>query len=118
MDDGMRGDMTLMTQPEATSLSLLFGLLSEPARLRMVLLLCGRERRVSDLVTLLGMPQPTVSHHLALMRRAGLVVTRRAGKSVFYSLEKRLTFDAGDCELRIANASGATVTISAGRPGG
>ena len=114
MGDGRRVDMTVMIEPEVRAMSTVCGLLSEPARVRIALILCHGERRVSDLVRLLKMPQPTVSHHLGLMRRAGLLVTRREQKWIYYGLEKRLTFDPAECELRIANASGATITISTG----
>ncbi len=44
---------------------------------------------VSDVVEKLGgVSQPTVSHHLAVLREAGLVHTRREGKQIFYSLNQ------------------------------
>ena len=51
--------------------------------------LCCRWLCVSDVVDLLGeVSQPTVSHHLAILREAGLVHTRREGKQIFYSLNQ------------------------------
>lgn len=64
----------------------LFRLLSDPTRLRILLLLAEDERNVSDLCRRLRMPQPTVSHHLGLLRMGELVNTRRSGKEIFYSL--------------------------------
>ena len=44
---------------------------------------------VSDVVTLLDeVSQPTVSHHLSILREAGLVHSRREGKQIFYSLNQ------------------------------
>jgi len=44
---------------------------------------------VGDVVNELdGISQPTVSHHLAVLREAGLVYVRREGKQVFYSLNQ------------------------------
>ena len=44
---------------------------------------------VSDVVEKLGgVSQPTVSHHLAILREAGLVHTRREGKQIFYTLNQ------------------------------
>ncbi|MHC5022712.1 MAG: ArsR/SmtB family transcription factor [Planctomycetota bacterium] len=60
-------------------------LLGDPTRLRLLGLLQAGERNVSNLCEALGLAQPTVSHHLGLMRQAGLLGTRRVGKQVFYS---------------------------------
>ena len=60
--------------------------LSDPTRLRLLGLLQDGEQNVTSLRRKLGLPQPTVSHHLALLRSAGLVANRRDGKQVFYSL--------------------------------
>lgn len=44
---------------------------------------------VNDVVARLGkVTQPTVSHHLSILRDAGLVQTRRQGKQVFYALDQ------------------------------
>ena len=107
-------DLTALTQPELAALSTVMSLLSDPTRLRLVLLICAGERRVSELVEVLRQPQPTVSHHLGLLRRAQLVSTRREGKSIFYSLERRLELADDSCELRLVNVPGLTIVISRG----
>lgn len=62
-----------------------FKLLSDGTRLRILLYLIQRgELNVRDLCERLAQSQPAVSHHLALMRMAGLVDCRRAGKHNFY----------------------------------
>jgi ArsR family transcriptional regulator len=58
----------------------------EPTRLRILNLLRLGSICVCDLQAILGLPQPTVSRHLATLRRAGLVVDKRAGPRVVYSL--------------------------------
>ena len=70
--------------------SLLFAkALADGTRQRIMHHLCCRWLCVSDLVDTLGdMSQPTVSHHLGVLRDAGLVHTRREGKQVFYSLNQ------------------------------
>jgi DNA-binding transcriptional ArsR family regulator len=50
--------------------------------------LCCRWLCVGDVVDRLGVTQPTVSHHLAILRQAGLVNTQRMGKQVFYTLNQ------------------------------
>jgi ArsR family transcriptional regulator len=70
-------------------------LLSDPTRLRLLGLLRLSERNVGDLCDQLQIPQPSVSHHLALMRRAGLVTNRRSGKQVFYALNPQTVTNTG-----------------------
>ena len=105
-------DLTGITDREVAALSTVLGMLGDPTRLRLVLLLCERERCVGDLVKLLRLPQPTVSHHLALLRRTGVLTTRREGKSIFYGLDSRLEFAEDGCELRLRNAPGVTILIT------
>jgi ArsR family transcriptional regulator len=59
---------------------------SEPTRLRILNLLRRGSICVCDLQALLGLPQPTVSRHLAVLRHAGLVFDFREGSRVVYSL--------------------------------
>ena len=53
--------------------------------------ICPRlqERNVGELEELLGIVQPTLSQQLAVLRREGLVDTRREGKQVYYSVASR-----------------------------
>lgn len=54
--------------------------------MRLLRLLLGGEMCVGDLVSVLRVPQPTVSRHLAYLRRAGLVVGRKQGLWSYYGL--------------------------------
>ncbi|MGD9648427.1 MAG: ArsR/SmtB family transcription factor [Pirellulales bacterium] len=64
-----------------------FKLLSDETRLRILLYLAQRpEFHVRALCDKLGQSQPAVSHHLALLRVAGLIECRREGKHNFYHL--------------------------------
>ena len=70
------------------TLSRLFGVLSDETRLRLLILLQDNdELHVTHLCKMLRLPQPTVSHHLGLLRVHGLVRNRRNGKQVFYSID-------------------------------
>ncbi len=63
--------------------------LADETRQTIMKLLCCQWLCVNDVVTRLGsVSQPTVSHHLTILREAGLVNTRREGKQVFYSLNQ------------------------------
>ena len=60
---------------------------SDPTRLQVLMLLCEKERNVSELCADLGtQSQPAVSHHLALLRHGRLIEPRRVGKHNFYGL--------------------------------
>ncbi len=66
----------------------LFKLLSDETRLRILYYLTQRsELHVRALCELLNESQPAVSHHLALLRAAGLIGRRREGKHNFYGLK-------------------------------
>jgi DNA-binding transcriptional ArsR family regulator len=95
--------------------------LSDSTRLRLLGVLQGGEHNVTDLCRHLGLPQPTISHHLGLLRTAGLVANRRDGKQVYYSLNgstvSRLGRDGGlaivtgplQLEIRGSTPNGAVV---------
>ncbi|NNM85088.1 MAG: winged helix-turn-helix transcriptional regulator [Phycisphaerales bacterium] len=68
------------------SMCLIFKLLSDATRLEIVLRLTEKEHTVTALCKELKLPQPTVSHHLGLLRMNHLIVNKRAGKQVIYSL--------------------------------
>lgn len=64
--------------------------------------LCCQWLSVNEVVARLGsVSQPTVSHHLNILREAGLVHTRREGKHVFYSLNQDAVSFC--CELLMQN---------------
>ena len=56
------------------------------ARLRILDLLANRERAASDLQQQLGITKANLSQHLAILRSAGVVATRRKGKQIYCSL--------------------------------
>ena len=78
----------------------MFGALSDETRLGLCLALQEGERNVTALCARLKLPQPRVSHHLALLRLHGLVKNRRQGKEVYYSADA-----AGLAEVRRAAAA-------------
>jgi DNA-binding transcriptional ArsR family regulator len=82
------------TYQDLEQLTSLFRLLSDKTRLNILTLLTGGERNVSNLCDALKLPQPTVSHHLGLLRLNNVIGNRRSGKQVFYNLNGRV--DVGD----------------------
>ncbi len=72
--------------------------LDDPTRVLILELLVTGEKRVSELVELIGSPQGRISSHLGCLRWCGYVTTRREGRSVYY----RLADDRVRALLRIA----------------
>src|SRR5919107_2011864 len=84
-----------VTEQDLEQLTSLFRLLSDKTRLNILLLLSHGERNVSTLCRELALPQPTVSHHLGLLRMNNIIGNRREGKQVFYTLNGRVDVDNG-----------------------
>ena len=64
-----------------------FKSLADESRLKIVGLLAAAEHNVRDLAKLLKLKEPTVSHHLAILREAGLVQMRTEGNTHWYRLD-------------------------------
>ena len=64
-----------------------FRMLSDTTRVRLLWALIDQELAVNELAARVGKPAPSVSQHLAKLRMARLVRTRREGTQVFYRLE-------------------------------
>ncbi|MFN3762080.1 MAG: ArsR/SmtB family transcription factor, partial [Anaerolineae bacterium] len=60
--------------------------LADPKRILLLYALAEGPRRVTDLAEALGWPQPTVSHHLKILRERGLVTAEQEGTAVYYAL--------------------------------
>jgi ArsR family transcriptional regulator, arsenate/arsenite/antimonite-responsive transcriptional repressor len=67
---------------------LTFRALADPTRLRLVNLLQYGEQCVCQLVEALELPQPKVSRHLAALKKAGLVTSRKKSNWMYYSLKE------------------------------
>ncbi|HKV05418.1 MAG TPA: metalloregulator ArsR/SmtB family transcription factor [Candidatus Acidoferrales bacterium] len=87
-----------MAKPRAAfSLDLLFRALADGTRLRLLNLIADREICVCYFVEILKLSQPKISRHLAYLRRAGIVASRREGKWMHY----RLSMPGDDVAARI-----------------
>lgn len=62
----------------------IFRQLGDGSRIRIFWLLCHCEECVINLSAMVGMSSPAVSHHLRQLKTAGLIVSRRDGKEVYY----------------------------------
>ena len=68
--------------------------LADPKRLCVLESLAGRELSVRDLSTVVGCQVPNMSQHLAVLRRAGLVTSRRDGNTILYRLTDHRVLEA------------------------
>src|SRR3954470_18757283 len=94
------------------NLTQVFKLLADESRLRILLTLSREgEMHVSALCQMLGQSQPAVSHHLTLLRMAGLVGFRRDGKFNFYRLD---ALNLGDTLERLFTESGKGSALNLG----
>lgn len=70
--------------------------LADPKRILLLYALAEGPRRVMDLAETLGLPQPTVSHHLKILRERGLVTAEQEGTAVYYALADNRVIQALD----------------------
>ncbi len=71
----------------------LVGAIGDSNRMRILLLLSKREMCVCELESALGLPQPTVSHHLGLLEQADLLRRSKKGRFVFYEVQESPVLD-------------------------
>lgn len=64
-----------------------FRALSDPTRLKILILLKEREMCVSEICDEFDMKQPSISHHLDILKRSGLVTSDKRGREVYYKFE-------------------------------
>ena len=86
--------------------------LADATRQKIMNLVCCQWLSVNEIVEQLNVTQPTVSHHLALLREAGLVNVREEGKQTFYSLnQERVAFCCGQLMIKFAPETETTETV-------
>jgi len=78
-----------VSEVNAAGLAQVFKALGDPVRIRLVSLISahqGGEVCVCDLTTAFDLTQPTISHHLKVLRQAGIIDSERRGTWVYYRL--------------------------------
>lgn len=75
-----------MTTPLHQLKAEFFKTLGHPARIRVLELLSEQEMAVGEILPIVGIEASSLSQQLAVLRRAGLVTTRKEGSAVYYSL--------------------------------
>src|SRR2546423_14233722 len=95
----------------------LFLALSDRTRLRLLSLMVNGEVSVGFLTDALGASQPKISRHLAYLRSAGLVCTRRDGKWVYYAVAAQPDAAAGGVlDMTLRSMSGGHLLNEIGHP--
>ncbi len=85
------------------------GILADPLRFRIVDLLANEELCTCHLVELTGAKQPTISHHLKVLRDAGVVSSEPVGRNTYYRLKTETLQNYSQMVSEIADrAAGAT----------
>ena len=106
----MNSESIKSTDQELAELTAIFRLLADKTRLNILLLLVAGERNVTSLCDDLKLPQPTVSHHLGLLRMGNVIDNRRSGKQVFYGLHGKI--GAVDSQCVLIQLAGHEIRIS------
>ncbi len=87
--------------------------LADETRQKIMRLCCCRWMSVGEITEKIGVAQPTVSHHLAILREAGLVDVREEGRQTFYTLDQdRVVFCCGQIMTAFAPEEDATQKFS------
>ena len=84
--------------------------LADETRQKIMAICCCKQLSVNEIVEALEVTQPTVSHHLAILKRAGLVYTQRRGKEVLYTLNQEELADAC-CNVAVVFAPEVGLTV-------
>jgi ArsR family transcriptional regulator, repressor of sdpIR and other operons len=69
-----------------SSMPAVFKALSEPTRLKILLMLEGKARTVGEIVNFFDLSQPTITRHLQALTAGNLVIRRKDGQKVFYEV--------------------------------
>ena len=94
---------------ELAALAAQFGLLSDPLRLQIVQALAREQLCTCHLIEITGAKQPTVSHHLRILREAGIVASESEGRYTWYHLVPG-AFTGTLTRLRAVNDASSSVS--------
>lgn len=103
-----------LTEPDAADLARVFKALGDPVRLRLLSMIASGadgEVCVCDLTPAFALSQPTISHHLKLLREAGLIEAERRGTWVYYRLVPAETDRLAAILTRPADAARPLVAV-------
>lgn len=94
-----------MNSLQAKARAAILKALAHPTRVLMLDALSRGDRCVNDLRNLAAVSQPTITHHLERLKKAGLVTERRAGKRVIHHLACPCILEALECTLGVLQST-------------
>ncbi len=83
---------------------------AHPVRLQIIDFLEAGEQPVAHICKWLNAPQPSISHHLSLMKAKSILSSRRDGNQVFYSVANKNVIEVIHCVRRHGQGDGACTT--------
>lgn len=84
--------------------------LADETRQKIMAICCCTSLSVTEIVEKLNVTQPTVSHHLKILREAGLVTVERRGKEIYYQLDQK-KLASGCCQVADSFAPDLSVKV-------
>lgn len=105
--------MTKRKEPNLTSAVEFAKAIADETRQKIMKLCCCTRLTVTEITDKVAVSQPTVSHHLAILRDAGLVSLEREGRETYYALnQERVTACCGQIMLIFAPEEKVTETVT------
>lgn len=89
----------------ASALNTAFKAISDPTRREILHLLRKEEMTAGDVAAQFDMTKPTISHHFAVLKAAGLISSRREGQTIWYALNTTVLEDVLAWALDLARPS-------------
>lgn len=103
--------MPIRTALDVATAARLFRGFADPTRLAILLTLVDGERRVKDLVEVVGGSQGNVSGHVACLKEWGLIIDRHEGRQVFYRAAHSEIVDLLRSAERLLTATGECIEL-------
>lgn len=90
----------------AGPLNQVFKAIADPTRREILQLLRHEEMNAGDVAARFDMSKPTMSHHFAVLKAAGLITSRREGQTIWYALDTTLLEDVLAWSMHMARGAG------------
>ena len=104
------------TELKIEPISQLLAVIGQPARVQILVVIRQQEACVCHLEAVLGMRQASISQHLMLLRKAGLVTTQRDGRNIFYRLANTEIIELIERAAGLAGITPDALDLLARRP--
>ena len=84
------------------SLNLMFKALSDPIRRKILLMLKKRDMTAGEIAEEFDISKPSISHHLNVLKQAGMVIDERKGQYIYYSINTSVFEDVVSFALQLS----------------